>query len=334
MDSKTRSNLKRKALDAANSFLNTLDEDLEDAEIMPTSKRQRSNPLPVPTKVDGLDIVLNDEQQQAVEYVLKGESVFITGRSGTGKTCIIPFIVKALSDVGDQVAVTSTRSTQAVYLSGRTVHSFSGLSRVDEDMDVVRQRAKLKAMKDIWSSVNVVIIDDFHRMEPDVFLKIILCSQNSRPNKMHDIQWVFIGDFFQQPPMGTQRLDDDVKKEKEEFAFELPDWPKVIHRTVVLQADQRHKGDPTWDEVLRYVRWGNLQMVKQAHLNRRVSTSTAPSRDLEWETRSSPTTYLPLKRMPFRKLRVLYKRIRLWRERNIRLCSFWKEMHLFQASCC
>ena len=49
---------------------------------------------------------LNEKQQYALDIVNSGESVFITGPSGSGKSAIIPVIVRELRARGDKVSVT------------------------------------------------------------------------------------------------------------------------------------------------------------------------------------------------------------------------------------
>ncbi len=56
-------------------------------------------------------IVLNTKQQEAYDAIERGESVFLTGAAGTGKTAIIH---KFNAETRKRVAITSTTGTSAL----------------------------------------------------------------------------------------------------------------------------------------------------------------------------------------------------------------------------
>lgn len=215
-------------------------------------------------------VELTDDQKQVLNYIQNGQSVFVTGVSGSGKTFMIPHIVEQLEKNGDKVAVTSTRAAGAVAIGGCTIQSFCGLGTSDEKFEVVRLRAQTKFMRDIYDSVDAIIIDDIQAMEPNHFLKIMMCAQIARSRRKDDIQWILLGDFFNRPPVGTKRFDDQNKATEAEFIFELDEWTRIIHHTIVLQKDLRHAADPVWSEVLQSIRWGQFQIHHQSLINRRV----------------------------------------------------------------
>ena len=223
---------------------------------------------------------LTKEQQNVLDIIKKGQSVFITGPSGCGKTYLIPHIVKHLEDTnGDKVAITSVNPAGAVALSGRTIHAFSGLGLCDDSIDVIRTKAKTQYMRKIYDSVDAIVIDDIQRIEPRQFIKILVCAQEARSRKKDDIQWILLGDFFNRPSMSTKRFDQESKSDKQqqqdepEFLFELPEWSKIIHHTIILRDDLMHKDDPVYAEVLNKLRWGVQEIHEQGLLNKRIDAA-------------------------------------------------------------
>ena len=92
--------------------------DLDDLEEDP---EQGVDQIPIPSEPPSApsEIKLSPEQEYAVQCVMDGESVFITGASGTGKSVALKAIIQSLQSAGDVVAVTSSTSQGAMQLGAR-----------------------------------------------------------------------------------------------------------------------------------------------------------------------------------------------------------------------
>jgi ATP-dependent DNA helicase PIF1 len=225
--------------------------DLEDQIAVPDSKILTPDP-----------IVLTTEQKYAIDCVMKGESVFITGGAGTGKSVLVMELVRLLSEAGDNVAVTASTGLAAVQIGGRTIHSFSGLRRANDPISIIRKKAKTHWIQNIFNNVDVIIVDEISMLDPMVFRNIFLTSQIARSAKKQDIQWVLVGDFFQLPPVDSRKFrDTSDAKSNPEFCFEISEWNKVIHRTIVLTQVMRQR-DPQFVELLNDIRKGAVNRMK------------------------------------------------------------------------
>jgi DNA replication protein DnaC len=73
-------------------------------------------------------ITLSNEQITVLKAVSRGESVFLTGSAGTGKSYLIDFVVKILKELHGpgSVFVTASTGIAACHLNGMTLHSFAG----------------------------------------------------------------------------------------------------------------------------------------------------------------------------------------------------------------
>ena len=71
-------------------------------------------------------IMLNNEQSLALEYMLSGKNVFITGSGGVGKSLLLFKFMKQIKGTKN-MAITSTTGTSALIIKGSTLHSYLGI---------------------------------------------------------------------------------------------------------------------------------------------------------------------------------------------------------------
>ena len=67
------------------------------------------------------------DQALAIEIMLSGESVLLTGPAGSGKTHILNDFILQSRRSGKNVSVTATTGLAATHLSGSTIHSWAGI---------------------------------------------------------------------------------------------------------------------------------------------------------------------------------------------------------------
>ena len=67
-------------------------------------------------------------QAQALEILKLGENVFLTGAPGAGKTYLLNEYIGFLRSRDIDAAITAYTGIAASHLSGRTLHSWAGLS--------------------------------------------------------------------------------------------------------------------------------------------------------------------------------------------------------------
>src|SRR4051794_37792111 len=66
-------------------------------------------------------------QRQALAVMMKGESVFLTGPPGAGKTYVLNEFIRRAQAAGKTVAATASTGIAATHIGGMTIHSWSGL---------------------------------------------------------------------------------------------------------------------------------------------------------------------------------------------------------------
>ena len=200
---------------------------------------------------------LTKEQRNAYDLVEQGKSIFLTGPGGTGKSFLLKTIYECIPDRrGKHVAVTAMTGCAALLIGrfAKTLHSWAGigLGRESSSVLAVTIRRSGKALRR-WLGTDILIIDEVSMLTPELLEKLDTVAKILRRNTdpMGGLQIVFVGDFYQLPPVNKD-------KEKEmPFVFESPLWNEIVQETVSLTQILR-QDDPIFHTILDEARRGVL----------------------------------------------------------------------------
>jgi ATP-dependent DNA helicase PIF1 len=209
-------------------------------------------------------MTLNEGQQKALDTILEGHSVFLTGPGGTGKSFLIQRIVSHLEDKNKKVAVTALTGCAALLLGhgAKTIHSWAGIGLGKETAtkiasDIRKLPYKNKVLRR-WLTTRVLIIDEVSMMTPELLELLNDVAQLVRRESSKlfgGIQVVLVGDFCQLPPVMKPTEDDE--KQELKFLFESPIWQKLnLHVCPLTQIVRQD--DPVFQSVLNEARCGKL----------------------------------------------------------------------------
>ena len=209
--------------------------------------------------------VFSDDQTSAMTLFTEGKNIFLTGPGGTGKSLLIQKMKEYAKNTQKSCNVCALTGCAAVLLECKatTVHAWSGIGTMNGlDEDVIRRVTKKQTIKDNWKS-DILIVDEVSMMSKRMFELLNKIGQLIRKNKkpFGGIQVVFVGDFYQLPPI-----------EKDGFCFESDQWfevfPKIQH--VELKTFFRQV-DPVYIDILMKVRKGSLDKASIAILEKYVA---------------------------------------------------------------
>ncbi len=223
-------------------------------------------------------------QAEALSILQTGANVFLTGEPGSGKTHTINQYVSWLRERGVEPAITASTGIAATHIGGSTIHAWSGIgvSRglSDADIDAVTQKEHIVRRV---AKTHVLIIDEISMLDAltlgdvDAVLKAI--RHSSQP--FGGMQVVFVGDFFQLPPVAERAapvLQEEIVFDEEYsrpcFAFQSPAW-KAANPLVCYLSEQHRTEDPRFLEILSALRRGSLTSAHR---------TTLASRHLEPDT--------------------------------------------------
>lgn len=198
--------------------------------------------------------MLNSAQQAALDAVLQGRSIFLTGSGGTGKSYLISRVYK-------EIDTTATRCVSLTALTGcaslllhpraRTLHSWAGIGLGDAPAHVLVETVRVNRRAAArWRATDVLVIDEVSMLTPDLFEKLDVVGRAIRRNErpFGGLQLVLVGDFYQLPP---------VSSGESKFVFESPLWKALGLEVHELTEIVRQK-DPVFQKILGEARRGRL----------------------------------------------------------------------------
>ena len=154
--------------------------------------------------IEHLPLLLNDDFKYALDALEKtGNSMFITGKAGTGKSTLLQLF---RNTTRKKAAVLAPTGVAALNVQGQTIHSFFGFPpRVITPQEAAR-RVSRKDLLRLYKNLEILVIDEISMVRADIldgmdkFLRVN--RENMRP--FGGVQVVFFGDLFQLPPVVTK----------------------------------------------------------------------------------------------------------------------------------
>ena len=165
-------------------------------------------PLPKPI---ALHSSFNDILKEVEEST---QSMFITGRAGTGKSTLLQLIVKTTKK---KMAVLAPTGVAALNVRGQTIHSFFKFPPRMIDPSEIKKSKDYKLLQKLES----IIIDEISMVRADLLDLIDLSLRMSRDvdEPFGGVQMLFFGDLFQLPPVVANKFELDIIKSKYDSAY-------------------------------------------------------------------------------------------------------------------
>jgi ATP-dependent DNA helicase PIF1 len=142
-------------------------------------------------------------QALALEVMLSGESVMLTGPAGAGKTYVLNQFIRLGKAEGKHVSITATTGLAATHLGGTTIHAWAGIGVMDSIPNGFADHIS-KGRREIIEKTDVLIIDEIsmlHDYRLDMVDEACRLVRKKMDVPFGGIQIVLSGDFFQLPPI-------------------------------------------------------------------------------------------------------------------------------------
>ncbi|MEI7819198.1 MAG: PIF1 family ATP-dependent DNA helicase [bacterium] len=192
-------------------------------------------------------------QALALEIMLDGHSVLLTGAAGAGKTFVLLDFIRRAKAEGKKVAVTATTGLAATHLNGTTIHSWSGIG-IHHILPPRFADHLPKSRRETIENTDVLIIDEISMLH-DYRLDLVdeICrSVRQNPEPFGGIQLIVCGDFFQLPPINRSGEREGG------FVVESFAWEEL--KPVVCYLDEQHRqDDDEFLSILNAMRSGDVR---------------------------------------------------------------------------
>jgi len=193
------------------------------------------------------------KQGMALEVMLSGESVLLTGPAGAGKTFVLNQFISFTKGEGKHVSVTATTGLAATHLGGTTIHSWSGIG-ISDELSGNFLDSMAKGRREIIEKTDILIIDEISMLH-DFRLDMIdeICrAVRKKDEPFGGIQLIMSGDFFQLPPInrGDSRAGG--------FVVNSEVW-RDLDPTICYLAEQHRQDDEQLLGILNALRAGELR---------------------------------------------------------------------------
>jgi hypothetical protein len=233
-------------------------------------KNKKSRPLALNNnKTNDAQLIITDEFKDILHLLNNtNNSLFITGKAGTGKSSLLRYFIK---NTCKKFIVLAPTGVAALNVGGQTIHSFfrfppSVINPSQIQPDYVRA--------ELFKNLQMVIIDEISMVRADLMngIDIALRKNRNRPNDAFGgIQMVFIGDLFQLPPV---LKDNDREKILLDFGghyfFDAKVFKTFTYEFKELTIIFRQTSEqPEFKNLLNRVRNNEVQFDDLALLNSR-----------------------------------------------------------------
>jgi ATP-dependent exoDNAse (exonuclease V) alpha subunit len=227
------------------------------------------------------ELNLDSDQRAALDLATSRSSVFVTGAAGSGKSALMRVLIDKIAAEGRTSALTASTGIAALNISGRTIHSFLGTkicgsaAEAEEHLCEMRQKEPERLRKIKWrlAGTDVLVVDEVSMLTGDYvdmidwWLRELLgdLAGDERCDASKPFagkQLVFVGDFFQLPPVITR--DDRVERE---LAFQARAWRAAGVRTAMLTHNHRQESDQPFKDALDSLRTGRVSPEAAAYFD-------------------------------------------------------------------
>ena len=207
--------------------------------------------------------MLSSDQTTAMTLFAEGKNIFLTGPGGTGKSFLIHRMIAQSHGKSCQVCALTGCAALLLECHAKTIHSWSGIYLMNNtDEEIIKRISRKPSLVEDWNT-DILIVDEVSMMSRRMFELLNRIGQTIRGSSkpFGGIQVVFVGDFFQLPPI-----------EKDGFCFESEEWftvfPKSHHVELTTCFRQ---SDSTYIDLLMKVRKGVLDPESIALLENYVA---------------------------------------------------------------
>lgn len=230
------------------------------------NENKGSKTPPTPQVEPEADIEITPEWREILDVLENtNQSVFITGKAGTGKSTLLRHFRKHSKK---RIVVVAHTGVAAVNVQGQTLFSFFGFRPPLKEKAVKR---RVLEDTEIYKNIDTLIIDEISMVRADVLDCVDTFLRKNGPHPktpFGGVQVVLVGDLFQMPPIvdnGEEEMFRDYYRSK--FFFDSRSYNSIPFRNFVLKKVYR-QADSHFVEILDAIREGKCTTEQVHEINK------------------------------------------------------------------
>ena len=202
-------------------------------------------------------------QEQAIEILLSGQNVFLTGRAWTWKSYLTDKYIQDRRENWKNVVVVAPTGIAAINIWGATIHSTFKMYGT-----YLLKRA-IKHQTVDWMRIHTIIIDEISMVGPDYidYIDYLLQEERGCDRPFGGIQMIFVGDAKQLPPVYVGRTDAEkyeIDKLTQKYGSLTFDKAVAYKGFTQIELDEiKRTTDTKLIEILNEIRDGTLSSVRK-----------------------------------------------------------------------
>jgi ATP-dependent exoDNAse (exonuclease V) alpha subunit len=224
-------------------------------------------------------IEINPEFARAISLISDtNQSLFITGKAGTGKSTLLDHFCK---NAQKRPIVLAPTGVAALNVKGQTIHSFFNFY-VDVTVEKIQKKKTKPRNANLYKKIKTIIIDEVSMVRADLLdcIDVFLRMYGPRQDlPFGGVQMVFVGDLYQLPPVvkgeETQLFSSHYTTP---YFFSAHAMAEVDLEVVELEKVYRQK-DQEFVTLLNRIRNNSVEPADIKHLNSRFDASSKPPSD-------------------------------------------------------
>lgn len=234
--------------------------------------------------------ISNKEFKNALDLIERSnQSVFLTGRAGTGKSTFLRHLCQTTRK---KYVVLAPTGIAAINAGGATLHSFFKLpfrpmAPDDADLNLIGGRIfeffkYRKEHRKIIQEVELIIIDEISMVRADTIDcidRILRVYSNNMRTPFGGKQLVFVGDVFQLEPVVTPDTKEIINKFYPNAFFFSANVFREINLVPIEFTKIYRQTDEKFITILNNIRNGKSNSSDLALLNNRVNPSFNPKEE-------------------------------------------------------
>ena len=222
----------------------------------------------IDTRQDRKPQFIITDEFEAVLNILKNtnDSIFITGKAGTGKSSLLKYFVKTTKK---KFVILAPTGIAALNIKGQTIHSFF---KFKPDFFNPNKIEPQYVRADFFEKLEMVIIDEVSMVRSDLMHGVDNALRVNR-NKLNEpfggVQMVFIGDLFQLPPVLKDADRGKIMTNyKGQYFFNAPVFSSFdYHFKELTRIFRQSEDEENFKELLNKVRCNDVSFDDMRLLN-------------------------------------------------------------------